>query len=103
MCKRAVNVRRFLEPLRAFWKERPSPSYPKLPKVSGEGESSISGLYLLGDVAGKPLIKFALSDGFQLAERLADDLDGAPTGAADCDVAVIGAGVAGMATALRGC
>ncbi len=86
----------------SFFKEgRPSPSYPVLPDVKATGESSIPGLYLLGDVAGKPLIKVGLRDGFDLANALAKELREAPEGAADYQVAVVGAGVAGMATALR--
>ena len=45
-----------------FFREGPpSPSYPILPRVGPDGESSIRGLYLLGDVAGKPLIKIGLN------------------------------------------
>lgn len=82
-------------------KDRPSPSYPVLPQVSASGESNIAGLYLLGDVAGRPLIKVGLNDGFDLANRLADEISNSPKGSADYDVIVVGAGVAGMATALR--
>lgn len=64
-------------------------------------ESSIKGLFLLGDVAGRPLIKVGLNDGYDLAERLAEDLGQAPKGDADHHVIVVGAGVAGMATAMR--
>jgi len=91
-------MRQFLD---LFKKGRPSPSYPTLPAVKENGESSIPGLFLLGDVAGKPLIKVGLNDGYDLAETLADELGEVPEGAADYQVAVVGAGVAGMATALR--
>jgi len=84
-----------------FKKGRPSPSYPVLPFVRASGESNIVGLYLLGDVAGKPLIKIGLNDGYELGNRLADELSERPTGAADHHVIVVGAGVAGTATALR--
>ena len=93
--------------VRAFLKkDGPSPSYPVLPAVSDAGESNIPGLYLLGDVAGKPLIRVGLNDGFDLANRLTDELNGSPSspsprGTADYDVVVVGAGVAGMATVLR--
>jgi len=91
-----------VQPVIAFFrKDRPSPSYPVLPAVSATGESNIPGLYLLGDVAGKPLIKVGLNDGYDVANRLADELGDSPAGAAEFDVVVVGAGVAGMATALR--
>ncbi|MHC4954454.1 MAG: NAD(P)-binding domain-containing protein [Planctomycetota bacterium] len=84
-----------------LFRDRPSPSYPVLPDVRQSGESNIPGLYLLGDVAGKPLIKVGLNDGFDLANSLADELGDSARGTAEYDVIVVGAGVAGMATLLR--
>jgi len=87
--------------LDSLTKDRPSPSYPVLPDVNAKGESNIAGMFVIGDVAGRPLIKIGLNDGYDLANRLADELGDAPSSSADYQVAVIGAGVAGMATALR--
>ncbi|MHC4848400.1 MAG: FAD-binding protein [Planctomycetota bacterium] len=59
-----------------FRKDPPAPSYPVLPEVNE---------------------RVGLNDGFDLA----DELGSSPRGAAEYDVVIVGAGVAGMATALR--
>jgi thioredoxin reductase/NAD-dependent dihydropyrimidine dehydrogenase PreA subunit len=82
-------------------KESPSPSYPSLPKFNREGESNITGLYLAGDIAGKALIKVALNDGYELGNRLSAKLSGFPEDSFDFRVIVVGAGVAGVAAAVR--
>ena len=35
-------------------------------EIKDNGESNIKGLYLLEDVAGKPLVKTGLNDGYDL-------------------------------------
>jgi NAD-dependent dihydropyrimidine dehydrogenase PreA subunit len=85
-----------------FRRDPPAPSYPVLPEVNERAESNIAGLYLLGDVAGRPLIKVGLNDGYDLADRLADDLESSPRGAAEYDVVIVGAGVDVMAFAKNG-
>ena len=82
-------------------KERPSPSYPVLPVISPEGESNIKGLYMAGEVAGKPLIKIAVNDGFSVAEAIEKKLSTQSAGASDYHVIVAGAGIAGTAAAMR--
>ncbi len=86
-----------------FKPDKPSPSYPELPKVSDDGESNISGLYLLGDVAGSPLVKVGLNNGYKLANTLSEKLKKYPQAKSECDYDVIiaGAGVSGVATGLR--
>ncbi|MEO1338057.1 MAG: hypothetical protein AAFV29_20605, partial [Myxococcota bacterium] len=42
---------------------RPEPSYPTLPAVDERQESSVPGVYLVGEVAGVPLIKLGLNAG----------------------------------------
>ncbi len=85
----------------ALMKDRPSPSYPILPRIMPGGRSTIPGLYLAGDVAGKPLIKIALNDGYELGLKLSEELKEMPETEIDYDVIVAGAGVAGMAAAVR--
>ncbi|MBU1172752.1 MAG: NAD(P)-binding domain-containing protein [Proteobacteria bacterium] len=84
-----------------FQKDRPSPSYPQLPELLAHGESTISGLFLAGDVAGRSLIKVGLNDGFDLGEHLSEKLLPQKKGPGEYDVIVVGTGVAGAATGLR--
>ena len=84
-----------------FKKDSPSPSYPERPELKEGGESNISGIFLVGDVAGKPLIKVGLNEGHELAERLFKKLQHPEPGPWDYDVIVVGCGVAGAAAGVR--
>lgn len=84
-----------------FQKDRPSPSYPQLPELGPHGESTVKGLFLAGDVAGRSLIKVGLNDGFDLGEYLDEKLGSGTDSGNEYDVIVVGAGVAGAATAMR--
>jgi len=63
-------------------------------------ESSVDGLFIVGDLAGAPVIKLALEQGEELARHLHHRL-AQPGVDADYDVVVVGAGAAGLAVALR--
>lgn len=82
-------------------KDRLSPSYPQLPQVKATGESNIPGLYLVGDVAGRPLVKVCLNDGHDLGTRLAEKLNNEGSHSLKHDVIVVGTGIAGMAVSVR--
>jgi thioredoxin reductase/Pyruvate/2-oxoacid:ferredoxin oxidoreductase delta subunit len=69
-----------------------------LPEVSEFYESSRSGVYVVGELGGMGLIKNAFRQGLQAAEHLAGARGARGPGWAD--VAVVGAGPAGLATAL---
>ena len=76
-----------------------------LPDLREDGSTEIPGVYVVGDLAGFPLLKFALDTGARVVERIAAELaaDRSGRGAADdaVDVAILGAGVAGMAAAVE--
>ncbi len=57
-----------------FSKKQPDPSYPDLPLVRENGESTVAGLYLTGDVGGTPLIKLGLNEGVDVINRLHAEL-----------------------------
>ena len=59
-----------------FAPKRPEPSYPQLPLVRDSGESSLPGVYLIGEVGGTPLIKLGLNQGVELIDRLHRELGG---------------------------
>ena len=69
----------------------------QLPKLSGDYESNVKGMYIVGDLADAPVIKIALVQGYDVANKLIDrEFGGSPPsgGTYDCDVAVLGAGPA---------
>ncbi len=87
-----------------FPPKRPEPSYPLLPQVSPEGLSSVAGVYLVGEVAGTPLIKLGLNAGHDLVQRLAPELTAERAGAPDdgvFDLVIVGAGASGLGAASR--
>ena len=77
-------------------RKRPEPSYPDLPAIDGDQQSSVPGLYLVGEVAGTPLVKLGVNQGHDIVETLAPSLktDPAPDGA--YDLLVVGAGASGF-------
>ncbi|HED64611.1 MAG TPA: 4Fe-4S binding protein, partial [Planctomycetes bacterium] len=80
--------------------KRPEPSYPRLPEVDAQGQTTVPGLYAIGEIAGVPLVKYGLNAGHELVERLAGelrDLGPAPDGV--LDLLIIGAGPAGLGAA----
>lgn len=80
----------------------PEPSYPKLPRVDDVGRTSAPGIFVVGDAAGTPLLKLGLNAGARAADAIADELARAGGGVAEgIDVAIVGAGAAGLACAAR--
>ncbi len=69
-----------------------------LPEVDEWFESSRPGVHVVGELGGMGLIKNAVTQGLQVAERLAAVRSPCPPGAVD--VAIVGAGPAGLAAAL---
>ena len=88
---------------RLFGPKRPEPSYPRLPQVDAQGQTTVPGIYAVGEVAGTPLIKLGLNSGHELAERLAKNLESeGPTPDGAFDLVILGAGAAGLGVAARG-
>ena len=83
-----------------FRPKRPEPSYPRLPDVDEHGQTSVRGVYAVGEIAGTPLIKLGLNAGHDLVARLATELKNAgpaPDGA--IDLLIVGAGSSGLGAA----
>ncbi len=92
--------------LAALFARRPEPSYPKLPRVDADGRASVPGVFVVGDAAGTPLLKLGMNAGAHVAGAVDAELgpgdpDGTNPQREVLDVAVIGAGAAGLACALR--
>ncbi|HKQ60072.1 MAG TPA: NAD(P)-binding domain-containing protein, partial [Candidatus Polarisedimenticolaceae bacterium] len=80
----------------------PAGSVEPLPEVAEDGSTRIPGLYVVGDLTGIPLLKFAADSGAQAVRTIA----AAPAFArrergSALDLAIVGAGVSGMAAALE--
>ena len=72
----------------------------ELPRLSGDRESNVPGLYVVGDLADAPIIKVALKQGHDIARKALKEAGGPKGEAGVLDVAVIGAGPAGIGAAL---
>ncbi|MHC4812120.1 MAG: NAD(P)-binding domain-containing protein [Planctomycetota bacterium] len=84
-----------------FQRKRPEPSYPRLPQVDGNGQTTVPGVYAVGEIAGTPLIKLGVNAGHDLTHRLARELKAkgpCPEGA--LDLVIIGAGSSGLGAAV---
>lgn len=96
-------LRRYARWLHLEW---PASVVEPLPEVDAEGRTAIPGVWVVGDLRGIPLLKFALDSGARAVERIALDIEraaiapGPPRGARDLlDLVIVGAGVSGMAAA----
>ena len=72
------------------------------PYLRKNNESNIPGFYIIGDLAGAPVIKYAMSQGFEVIEHIAT-LPKAIGGEDKelLDVVIVGAGAAGLNAALQ--
>lgn len=78
-----------------------SPNLPgRRPVVDGNFESNVPGVYIIGDLAGAPVVKLAMEQGFAVAEHIAAQRDARGSGPDGFDVIVAGAGAAGLNAAL---
>ncbi len=75
----------------------PAGTPEKLPVVGKNGTTSIPGVFIVGDLTGVPLLKFAADSGAQAAQQAKRFQD---THSGDTDVAIIGAGISGVACAI---
>ncbi len=72
------------------------------PYLKEHNESNIPGLFIIGDLAGAPVIKYAMAQGYEVIEHIST-LPG-PSGGKDTnvfDVLIVGAGAAGLNAALQ--
>lgn len=73
------------------------------PKLNEKKESNIKGLYVIGDLAGAPVIKLAMADGFNVIEEISSYPDSHLNKLESegiYDVIIVGAGAAGLNAAL---
>ena len=70
------------------------------PQLSANRESNISGLFVVGDLAGAPVIKLAMEQGYNIIEHIASLSHPREADENVLDVIVVGAGAAGLNAAL---
>jgi thioredoxin reductase/polyferredoxin len=70
------------------------------PTLKSHNESNIPGLYVIGDLAGAPVIKLAMAQGFEVVEYIAGLPDARSHDPSGFDLLIVGAGAAGLNAAL---
>jgi len=96
-------IRQYTKWLHTQW---PAGIVEKLPEVKGDYSTNISGLYIVGDLTGIPLLKFSSDSGARAVESIRMDKTFLSQRAKDknseiLDLVIVGAGVSGMAAALE--
>ncbi len=71
-----------------------------IPLLSDRNETSMPGIYIAGELSGLALIKNAIQQGTKVIDNIKTNLGTSPAGSV-ADVAIVGAGPAGMSAALR--
>jgi thioredoxin reductase/polyferredoxin len=79
-----------------------SPSDHRRPAIGKHNESNVKGLYVIGDLAGAPVIKLAMAQGLEVVEHIAGlpDMAKRDDDPELLDVLIVGAGAAGLNAAL---
>jgi hypothetical protein len=78
-----------------------SPDLPtRRPALKAHNESNVPGLYIIGDLAGAPVIKLAMAQGFEVIEHIAAKPDAKANNSGVYDLVIVGAGAAGLNAAL---
>src|SRR5437667_3144910 len=70
------------------------------PALKGHNESNVAGLFVIGDLAGAPVIKLAMAQGFEVIEYIASRPDARSHDREAYDLIIAGAGAAGLNAAL---
>jgi thioredoxin reductase len=70
------------------------------PALRAHNESNIPGLYIIGDLAGAPVIKMAMAQGYEVIEHIAAKSDARAEHANEYDLLIVGTGAAGLNAAL---
>ncbi len=92
---------RYREWLHTRW---PAGRVEKLPVVGEDGETHVSGLRIVGDLCGVPLLKFASETGARAVRAMLREPGFAPAQGKDpdrFDLAIIGGGVSGVSAAME--
>ncbi len=98
------NTRGFVENLRHRFLTilRSGSGAHERPLLNNHNESTVPGLFVIGDLAGAPVIKYAMAQGYEVIQHIAS-LNGAIGGEDPdiLDVLIVGAGAAGLNAGLQ--
>ena len=97
----ASAIARYARWLHTGW---PAGEVEPLPEVGPDGSTAVPGLYVAGDLAGVPLLKFAVDTGARAVRTIAADrgFQGRDRkNPAVRDLIVVGGGVSGMSAAIE--
>jgi NosR/NirI family nitrous oxide reductase transcriptional regulator len=79
-----------------------SPNMPSpRPVLNDHFESNVPGIYVIGELAGAPVVKLAMEQGQAVAHHIASKPDARGSDSAVYDVLIVGAGAAGLTAALE--
>lgn len=79
----------------------PAGTVEPLPEVGTDGRTTVSGVRVVGDLAGVPLLKFAIDSAVAAVRAEAAELSAKNVSPAFPQIAIIGGGVAGISAALE--
>ncbi|MDE0961311.1 MAG: NAD(P)-binding domain-containing protein [Planctomycetota bacterium] len=77
----------------------PAGTVEALPEVSKDFSTGVPGLYIVGDLTGTPLLKFAIDSGTRVVRSMAQS--SIPTEKDRVPLVIVGAGVAGLSAAME--
>ena len=90
-------ISRYTQWLHTRW---PAGTLEKLPAVNPDGSTNIRGVYVVGDLTGVPLLKFAADSGAACIDQIEQDLPRKDE-LGLYDVVIVGAGIAGCSAAIE--
>ena len=80
----------------------PAGTVEKLPVVDEAGRTNVPGLFVVGDLTGIPLLKFAADTGVAVVQKIHAELAGEGPAQDDIlDLVIVGGGVSGCAAAIE--
>ena len=82
----------------------PAGTVEHLPEVGPDGETTLRGVRIVGDLSGIPLLKFSADTGARAVQAILREPDFKKEGGGDgdtLDLAILGGGVSGIAAALE--
>jgi NosR/NirI family nitrous oxide reductase transcriptional regulator len=91
---------RYVRWLHTQW---PAGTVEKMPEVRPDGSTAVPGLFVVGDLTGVPLLKFSSDSGARAVQTIVADpaFERRTVESGTLDLAIVGAGVSGMAAALE--
>ena len=75
--------------------------FSQRPQIDKNHQSNVPGLYIIGDLAGAPVIKLAMEQGYNVIEHIASLPDARSQDSEIFDVLIVGSGASGLNAALQ--